>query len=242
MGDRPIIFSASMIAALLAGRKTQTRRGLTRVSGRGAVTEFGPSDTAGYDWHFRDKAMRWHDLRDADLKARLPWQVGDRLWVREAWRAPYELDYFDEALGRPLRPVEFDPAATAIEYLADGERELGGKDRSSLHLPRWASRLTLLVTDVRVERLQDISEGDAQAEGIEPEAEQVEGTTYFRNYEAARGSHLPPRASFSSLWNSINGTDAWAANPWICAVSFRCIQQNIDQLAPTDAHDIAGAA
>ncbi|MGU3417692.1 hypothetical protein [Methylobacterium sp. D54C] len=227
MMDRPILFSSPMVRALLAGRKTQTRRILTRLSKVGAVTEFGPSDTAGYDWHFRDKAMRWHDLRDAELKARLPWQIGDRLWAKETW------SYW---------PVEKPTCErdNVIYRATDDDWECRMFDwRPSIFMPRWASRLTLLVTDVRVERLQDISGSDAEAEGIytrgavgdDPHADVW---TWQQD-----GWHYPhPWDAFKALWTSINGSESWAASPWVVAVSFAVVERNIDDLPVP----VAGAA
>lgn len=110
--------------------------------------------------------------------------------------------------------------------------------RPSIHMPRWASRLTLLVTDVRVERLQDISEGDAIAEGIER-------LRSGRGFYDPTLSHADSRAAcrfggyfetathaFEALWRSINGADAWEENPWVAAVTFTVHARNIDQLAP----------
>jgi hypothetical protein len=228
VADRPIIFSGSMVRALLAGTKTQTRRVLSRLSGMGAVTEFGWSDTPGYIWHFRDREARWHDLRHEELLARLPYAVGDRLYVRERCLT---------ITGRTYR---------GVRYIADGHdagdfdkaRDAGEwdcKSRPSIHMPRWASRLTLAVTEVRVERLNDISRDDAMAEGV------VQTWGDFRGNPPAwalRPGEDDPcfydnRTSvenFRLLWESINGPDAWAANPWVVAISFRVIPANIDSL------------
>lgn len=241
MADCPILFSAPMVQALLREAhqpgtgKTQTRRILTRLSKVGAVTEFGPSDTAGYDWHFRDKAMRWHDLRDVEMKARLPWQVGDRLWVRESWRTLQKVDC--------LKPRDLADDRSKVTYEADPENRnplwAFGKLRPSLFMPRWASRLTLLVTDVRVERLQDISEGDAAAEGVElesadPPFHYVPGiwphSITAVGVEEPGGRHAA--RSFAKLWGHINGPESWQANPWVVAVTFSVHARNIDQLAP----------
>lgn len=86
MSDSSILFSCPMVRALPDGRKTQIRRVLSLLSRFGSITEFGPCDATGYDWHFRDPQKRCHDLRAAELVECLPCAVGDRLWVREAWR------------------------------------------------------------------------------------------------------------------------------------------------------------
>jgi len=166
MPDRPIPFVAPLILALLAGTKTQTRRLLRRT-----FREFGPSTTAGYDWHFRDAGMRWHDLRHVELLARLPYAVGDRLWVREAH---YLTDDGDHE--RAVYASDADAAADHLLGVRQTAKRYGLDDkwlaphvrlRSSVHMPRWASRLTLTVTDVQVQRLQ-YSDGEvAMVEGAQ---------------------------------------------------------------------------
>ena len=222
MTVRPIMFSAPMVQALLAGRKTQTRRVLT-LRGYQGMTEFGASTTQGFDWHFRRKDMAWVDLTASELRASLPYQVGDRLYVRETWRTNYGHDYFDDDLGRCPRPSDLNPKDAMIEYLADGERELGGKTRVAIHMPRWASRLTLIVTDVRVQRVQSISPADALAEGIPRAA----------NSQSIDCETPDPRTEFSELWNSLHAEPPkrWEDNPWVVAVSFDVVRGNIDELA-----------
>jgi len=146
--------------------------------------------------------------------AHIGYAPGDRLWVKETWRASYGLDYYRDDLGRCPRPSDMDPATTAIEYLADGERELGGRDHPSIHMPRWASRLTLTVTNVRVERLKDISEADAIREGV----------------TLIQGSLEDPVGAFRSIWSSINTATGkrWEDNPWVCAITFDTRRGNID--------------
>ncbi len=192
MADRPILFSAPMVRALLEGGKTQTRRALKPQPSWEPATVDGCSFAAGWSWaglsRFPDAA------RFCEAAAQfVPCAPGDRLWVKEA-----------HSFGTKAYPD--------CLYRADD----GGYDlrwRSPIHMPRWASRLTLLVTDVRVQRLQDISEADALAEGVEHHA----------------GSD-GPCAEFEALWNSINGPDAWAENPWVAAITFEVVHANIDQV------------
>jgi hypothetical protein len=195
--DRPIIFSAPMIKALLAGRKTQTRRLLKEQppidSGKRCVRVLRrPLD--GPPEH----AFEWRSLYDAYLgDAVVRFAVGDRLWVKENHRLPKSAE-------GPAGVTKYGP----VFYEADqhwylNQASVPGKLRPSIHMPRWASRMTLLVTDVRVERLQDISETDAKAEGADG--------------MPAWGSH---RNGFHAIWLDINGHDSWQANPWVVAVSF----------------------
>ena len=234
MADRPILFSAPMVRALLAGAKTQTRR-LIDFKGIDEVMDFVKvaTDTLGRPVYEMKGSVGQHiaipagkHLQDHNWSPRIG--VGDRLYVREHWRTTYGLDWAAEELGRPLKPREFDPKTTAIEYLADGDRELAGKDRRAMHMPRWASRLTLTVTDVRVERLQDISETDAAAEGWPaPEDRAKTGIAEIKD--------AYPIGWYAWLWDSINGQGAWNANPFVVAYSFSVQQGNIDQIAKVAA-------
>ena len=221
MGDRPILFSGPMVRALLNGSKTQTRRAnhLERLRRFGPITEFDRSDTKGYDWHFRDKEMLWHDLRHADLLKYLPWQVGDRLYVRETW-APLD------------RLTHNDPGTQALSdrgfYQADGGTVAGEITRwtPAIHQPRWASRLTLTVTDVRVERLKSISWDDCLAEGVQANSAglvPVEG-----------GPPMTAKAAYRKVWEDINGFGSWDANPWVAAYTFTVERGNIDQVGKAD--------
>lgn len=245
MADRPILFSAPMVKALLGGRKTQTRRAL-KIRGHQSFSEFGPSDTRGYDWHFRDSAKRWHDLRNRELVKRLSYAIGDRLWVREAVRASEndmtfdrEIEYLADEWRSYVCPEE-DNSSDAFgrwwdlhAYRSTDPDLNGDKIVPPIHMPRWASRLTLIVTDVRVQRLHDISEEDAIAEGLCP---RVDG--WFAVIDERRGlSGAAPdaRSAFAMLWNVINGPGAWDANPWIAAYTFTVHRCNIDQMEPS--HD-----
>lgn len=229
MTDRPIIFSAPMVRALLEGRKTQTRRLLNRLAGFGPVTEFGVSDTRGYDWHFRDPRKRWNDLRDLELLNALPFRAGERLWVREAWAD----------LGAML--------PSAVIYRAEHPKSAArGLRRDapwlpSIHMPRWASRLTLTVTGVQVERLNAITETDAVAEGViryMPCQSVMAGRTlppremYCYDVDPIEGARLADapsaRAAYELLWESIHGADSWASNPWVAALTFTIARANID--------------
>ena len=228
--ELPILFSAPMVRANKDGIKTNTRRTINRLLGFGPITEFGQSDTKGYDWHFRDRDGRWHDLRDAELREALPWRPGDLLWVREAWISWRWNDR--------VKPRDFvekwgdQPARDYVGYLADNDisrpnslgtlLEMDGKPRASIHMPRWASRLTLEVTAVKVERLQEINEEDAIAEG----AIRMVGDGEGKFYAADHGSY---RCGFVVIWTHINGVDSWDANPWVAAIAYKVYPRNIDQ-------------
>jgi len=227
MSDRPILFSAPMVQALLAGRKTQTRRICSLPEPSDSIIDMvkvaTDRATGAPVYEMKDAAGRHVTIRSSKhlvTPQYMPrYAIGDRLWVREAWM-PHSFYAF-------LPPREM--PRSEVFYKADNKYAPSNCPwRPGIHMPRWASRLTLIVEDVKVERLQDISEADAIAEGIERSPHGC-GTQWI-DYPAGKSAAgwLDPRHSFRSLWNSINGPDAWTANPWVCALSFRVIHQNID--------------
>jgi hypothetical protein len=211
-----------MILALLAGTKTQTRRKLPSAHPR-----FPKHNVLSLDvlsdpqqvWYWDGK----HDRVGASH--RLPIAAGDRIWVKETWRARL----YDQA----VPPRLIDPC-TRLHYEADGEAPNcddgtnWNRVRASIHMPRWASRLTLTVTDVRVQRLQDITYPEVLAEGIE-------STDIWKRRQAAcleRNEECGSVCldSFQELWDSINGPGAWDANPWVAAYTFDAHRCNIDRM------------
>ncbi len=229
MADKGIIFSAPMVRALLDGRKTQTRR---VIKDRGNPPEFcggrgdGMNDPTVWGWEDHDRG-EWITLDQWPRWRFVPFAPGDRLWVREAWAAHADYDR--------CKPIGI-PSHEDICHAADGPVEPVwiGRNRSPIHMPRWASRLTLIVTDVRVQRLQEISPADAWVEGVgllansaiceSPDCWSEAGRT------CAAGACDAPVRTFAALWDSLHGPDAWDANPWVSAISFRCIYKNIDSL------------
>lgn len=207
--SRPILFSGPMVRAILAGNKTQTRRVVDRVKGLGHVTCFDGSETTGYDFALRDRRGMWNEFREDDLLRLCPFGVpGDELWVRETWSPIPEMKpsgYFTDPkwIGR------------TAWYAADNDKPMwGGKWKPSIHMPRSASRITLEVTGVRVERLNDISHEDAIAEG-------VTSTKWAKKPLGLREKAYPLSVlAYSHLWESINGPGSWDANPPVWVVEF----------------------
>ena len=217
MTDKPIIFSAPMVQALLAGRKTQTRR-LIRL-GKGEWIENGEI---------------WAHFDDGPDALPKPYRPGDRLYVREAWCG--HLGDPPTGMTRPFE-IQTGPNGPVLGFFKADDPALPfphSKWRPSIHQPRWASRLTLTLTEVRVQRLQEISEADAMAEGgigESGEASCGEGycDAYWFNHGQLHGESFDTaRDSYSDLWNSLHGPDAWSANPRVVAVSFTVEQRNID--------------
>lgn len=212
MSERPILFSGPMVRAILDGRKTQTRRGLKPQIGD-LDRPFKMDDGS---WRVTDS--RGGHMSPIDVRHR----IGDRLWVREAYaqvegpkgvvhvgNAVYRSDACDSSGRRWFSITPDDP-----------DREVLW--RPSIYMPRSLSRLTLHVTDVRVQRLRKISEEDAIAEGVYErhavgDDPMHDAWTWDRN--ASR--FATPIAAFAALWNLINGSGAWEENPWVAAITFR---------------------
>jgi hypothetical protein len=231
MADKPILFSAPMVRALIAGNKTQTRRVL-KLRTHKSFSEFGRSETPGYDWTFRDAEKRWHDYTHADLCTRqLGFQVRDFLWVKEAFCfdaqmdgiAPSKMSHY-EPRGYPANNWVIEPASMMLKT---------GRLRSSLHMPRWASRMTLAINEVRVQRLQDITEADAWAEGCKPGQLNDRGEPFPAEEFDPHGSRGwdCARDWYADLWEDLHGPEAWDKNPWVAAYIFTLKQVNIDQVA-----------
>lgn len=245
MKERPILFSAPMVRAVLAGTKTQTRRAVKPMRSQDWLTPDAimrsprakPVIIEGEQWAQFVHPMAGllvngiqHDEWSPLTCIRSPYgQPGDRLWVRETWQGPLmdaesmENEYRDN-------PVKFH-LPEFCEYAADGgaapefmtlDDELVCRWRPSIHMPRWASRINLEITGVRVERLQDISEVDVLAEGVQrwPLGYRVEITGEPKH--ESRSFDVAQHA-YRWLWESINGPGSWDANPWVWVIEFKRI-------------------
>lgn len=238
MADRPILFSAPMVRAILreiehpGTGKTQTRRILKqRIIGNPWFWEGDEvdPDPGWFDGYEEGREPCGAATREVNTPIKLPIAVGDRLWVRETVIGEELHDGLDGV--RYVADNAFVPIKKSLNAADEwvclhsygwpgGCPELLGKKVPSIHMPKWASRITLIVDGIKVERLQDISEADAKAEGVSDE---------FTDYELY-GQSQPYRFGYSSLWNLINGESAWQANPWVVAYTFRPILGNIDQI------------
>ena len=210
MAEHPILFSAPMIRAILEGRKSQTRRVIKPVRGFEQHNICKP-DMAADPW-----AVWWHgDITDrVGCLQTCPYGVpGDHLYVREGVR----LCGADDT-GAPL-------SEPPVWYLADGpcDQRLYPHRRTCRFMPRWASRITLEITDVRVQRVNDITDADAIAEGCTNGGCVYCGSDEPCGCETPRPDH---RETFVHLWNSINEKRGlgWFANPWVWAISFKAVK------------------
>lgn len=219
MATRPILMSGPMVRAILDGRKTQTRR-VVKPQPKPATAHPECSPWVGKLTEL-DYAVTWctpkayvgiYKDRDEHSPFRCPYgQPGDLLWVRETWRVAACCDgQSPRALNLTPRHVEY----STFRFLTTPQV---GRWRPSIHMPRWASRLTLRITDVRLEQVQEITREDADAEGVSSEWASVPGSGMVRGFEA--------------LWDSINAKRApWDSNPWVWVIEFEVIRANVDAI------------
>lgn len=237
--SRPILFSAPMVRAILEGRKTQTRRAINPqpeywVGGCGRLpyksTSKKPSKN-GTVWQGEDGYCY------EPIKC-LYGQVGTHLWVRETFYAyGYWLEIGKRNNGKPKyqftdvtreRGYDYKYDELKPDFVRTGFNEMGWYKRPSLFMPREASRITLEITGIRVERLHDMTEQDCINEGIEVVGGidfDADTRTLYRNYEAENSYFADPHFSFYSLWDKINGENSWIENPWIWVIEFKNVSQ-----------------
>lgn len=198
MKEIPMLFSTPMVVAELDGRKTMTRRmkGLELVN-------MAPDKWSSIevDSPFKPIDIFWFEGDDERIAVRCPYgQPGDLIYVRETWA----------------------PAWNQVLYKANeryGKYE-GQKWKPSIHMPKEAARIWLQVTSIKVERLKDITEEDAKAEGVEKIDESI---FCWKHYGGKYAGCSNAKTSFQSLWQSINGDESWQANPWVWVVSFKVL-------------------
>lgn len=222
MRERPVLFSAPMVRAILTGTKTQTRRIAkpVRHPDLGNLYDPGALVLEHEPQHVIDRACPFG-------------QPGDRLYVRETYRFTSDFDAdsparvaercLDAGYRTPWAPLQYEVDGAKREWRHVGtpphdEPPKPGKLRPSIHMPRWASRILLEITAVRVERLQSISEADARAEGAPGYEEGIDPPPPDGEHE---WSYC---ASFRRLWQSINGPGSWDANPWVWVVEFKRVE------------------
>ncbi|EPS2508384.1 TPA: hypothetical protein J6O35_001192 [Escherichia coli] len=202
MKERGMIFNDAMVRAILEGRKTQTRRPVKNVGADNYLVISKPT---------KKRNGVYIHVMDAPKHGLCPFgNVGDRIWVRETFNA-FWLD--NDVIQEIKNGVSL--ASKLCDYKADysDSSNLAEGWTPSIHMPRWASRILLEITDVRVERLHDMSEADAKAEGASPATYKI----------------TPPeavyRVGFGDIWRGIYGQENWLSNPWVWVIEFKRIQE-----------------
>ena len=223
MTDIPIIFSAPMVRALLDdGRKTMTRRLAWQPSHKAALVgcDYSSEELEDFDargWNVEQRGQMTYVSKPT------PWQrvkPGDRLWSRESLQS---FAREPRATAQYVADITAVPHRGVVEGWCDGSAywQWPRKALPSIHMPRWASRLTLIVTATKIERLQGISETEAEAEGVRLNLDVTPVKTW--------------RGAFCDVWCSLHGIGAWKANPEVVALTFTVHKQNIDTLAKAQA-------
>lgn len=199
--ERPILMQPDMVLATLNGTKTQTRR----MRGLGVVNDWLARKHSVAFHNRRRDGLYWFTVDGEYLSLRCPYgSPGERLWVRESYAPQVGRDGF--ARGRYSADAAWFYAPSKNER-HPGSSLVSGRTVPSIHMPRWASRLLLEITDVRVQRVQEISERDARAEGVQP-----------RSIGRRLRAH---QRSFKYLWSEINGNESWDFNPYVWAITFK---------------------
>lgn len=217
--ERGMIFNGGMVRAILDGRKTQTRHALTprhlkMIEAASLIGECYPLESGADHENSQSYYREWCPFGI----------VGDRIWVRETYQGPlFDYEQMEAYLedGSKFEKPEFcvykADGKPAPEFF-DADDNLHCRWRPSIHMPRWASRITLEITGVRVERLNDISDEDAKAEGV-PKSHKFPDT-----YLTPKGDFADADIAFQRLWESIHGEENWQANPWVWVIEFKRIE------------------
>ena len=234
MKARPMLFNGEMVRALLCGRKTQTRRIIK--------PQIEPWGKNGYKWdghkpNSKYGAWAYSDPNDIQFCMQgnsLHGQVGDLIWVKETWKPTINDDVCGVTYRADDKFIEIEDTEEASERWVSVRRpeeqhpsNVEPKWRPSLFMFRWASRLTLRITDVRVEQVQDITEKDAIAEGLRI-FNKDDANLYYSSAAHEADWELSPVDAYKKLWNSINKN--WGDNPWVWCISFDVINKNINSV------------
>ena len=218
MNTKPILFNGDMVRALLDGRKTQTRR-IAKPPMRDGISDITyciPGEGCPKKWQgkfgvmFKEPESQWFDPTHDFIPSPFG-QPGDLLWVRETHKCNGWATDVATIFYRACESRSYTEMCEQFSVSNHKPLPVDGRWRPSIFLPRWASRLTLLVKKVHIERAQDISPSDATAEGYQGDMPMVDGLSWF-----------------ARLWNSINGN--WDDNPWVWVVEFEVIHKNIDEV------------
>lgn len=232
MKERPMLYTGAMVRAVLADAKTMTRRVMKVQPSEGStvtVERYEPAIVSRSGELVPGPEVFGAHWGDGEFGLVCPYgQPGDRLWVRETCRAE-ELESGQDGVlylaDNHFRPIN-DTPSDAIQWMKmNVYGKQGGTNVPSIHMPRWACRLLLEITDVRVERLQDISNEDCIAEGINRIAHGREGYFYHhQRTEPDQHNWCHPDDAYKELWESLYGAGSWDANPWVWVIEFKKVE------------------
>ncbi|CUU24498.1 hypothetical protein J9874_01177 [Duffyella gerundensis] len=222
MKERPILFSEQRVRALLIGQQTQTRRIMKSQA-------FGPGQDnheGCYAFDVSSNHLQGYKMVNMnDLSYRCPYgQPGDRLWVRETWRGPVvptdALPDYERSPAKFRRPeyCQYRAANNELGHPYDKDKnseEFGWQ--TAIHMPRWASRIDLLITAVRAEKIQDISDEDVMAEGVQTDSH------FLNNFFTMNNNTVSPKEAYKKAWQKQYGGTSWEVNPWVWVIEFEKI-------------------
>ncbi|WP_397321977.1 hypothetical protein [Pantoea agglomerans] len=208
MRERPIIFNADMVRAVLDGRKTQTRR-VMKVQPHAGVRNSPFVKSGIEDGHGKELVCPFGE-------------VGDRLWVRETFRVHSRATDVATLVYKASEQQSWTQQTHRVPIEKCNKPAVVDKWTPSIHMPRWASRITLEITSVRVERLQDISAEDVTAEGIKTLGESMWGSQWW--VDAPQAAINDAHLQFSIIWSKIYGEESWHANPWVWVIEFKRVE------------------
>ncbi|WP_413466858.1 hypothetical protein [Pantoea agglomerans] len=223
MRERPIIFNADMVRAVLDGRKTQTRRIIQspaknmQASGHKVIEYREPGDKwyGEHVFSMRNQSGTWCDYTKEQFLAKCPFgAVGDRLWVRETFRVHSRATDVATLVYKASEQQSWTQQTHRVPIEKCNKPAVVDTWTPSIHMPRWASRITLEITCVRVERLNSMTEKDALAEGCLGGHDSIPGYQYSAT----------PHEHFHHVWQSIYGADSWQANPWVWVIEFKRVE------------------
>ncbi len=223
MKERPILFNADMVGAVLDGRKTQTRRIIQspaknmQASGHKVIEYREPGDKwyGEHVFSMRNQSGTWCDYTKEQFPAKCPFgAVGDRLWVRETFRVHSRATDVATLVYKASEQQSWTQQTHRVPIEKCNKPAVVDTWTPSIHMPRWASRITLEITGVRVERLNSMTEKDALAEGCLGGHDSIPGYQYSAT----------PHEHFHHVWQSIYGADSWQANPWVWVIEFKRVE------------------
>lgn len=222
MRERPIIFNADMVRAVLDGRKTQTRRIIQspaknmQANGQKVIDYREPGDKwyGEHVFSMRNQSGTWCDYTKEQFLAKCPFgAVGDHLWVRETFRVHSRATDVATLVYKASEQQSWTQQTHRVPIEHCHKPAVVDKWTPSIHMPRWASRIALVITGVRVERLQDISHSDAKSEGC-----------WYGRGGGEPDFAVNPSDHFPTLWASIYGEESWQADQWVWVIEFKRVE------------------